>query len=395
MSLPRVGPVAANLRTILVKVSPSPVTLSERRAVLGALKKYAEVEVFKKLQEPSHFVSIVAQPQMADNLIANSPLQFDVAAQPQNQHNKPLLTTTPRGSQPTPQHPPPKPPRPSSSEIRSKPDYQPQNPHPRIPSLRPGGQNRGQLQAQTQAQTPNPDPDQALFLRGTLSRAPRLGRTPYRPGLDPPGAGRTGKEGGPGLARDDGVADGGSRARPGASGHVWHAPRLILTLSISSTVCRVHRGRRRGGLRKQPAAYFIPELSAWTSNYHGFCPIGRTGREPWLCLALQICAVMHVFEAEDRSPTRGNRPNDGMDGYSRITHILGLVEFFPAAEPSIQKGRTEDRNPPLQLDRMSRLGLWAVTGLRQHVRWLNSRIPRWKQGTAERREYPCFGMPSP
>lgn len=50
MSLPGVGPVKASLRTILVKVSPSPVTLSERRAVLGALKKYAEVDVFKKLQ---------------------------------------------------------------------------------------------------------------------------------------------------------------------------------------------------------------------------------------------------------------------------------------------------------------------------------------------------------
>jgi hypothetical protein len=50
MSLPRVAPGVANLRTVLVKVSPSPVTLSERRAVLGALKKYAEVEVFKKLQ---------------------------------------------------------------------------------------------------------------------------------------------------------------------------------------------------------------------------------------------------------------------------------------------------------------------------------------------------------
>ncbi|KAK4243950.1 hypothetical protein C7999DRAFT_17744 [Corynascus novoguineensis] len=80
MSLAQPGPTAAKLRSILVKVTPAPTTLSERHAVLGVLKKYADVEVFKKLHDPSHFVSIVAQPQMALNLIAKSPLEFEYAA---------------------------------------------------------------------------------------------------------------------------------------------------------------------------------------------------------------------------------------------------------------------------------------------------------------------------
>ncbi|KAH6845066.1 hypothetical protein B0I37DRAFT_175464 [Chaetomium sp. MPI-CAGE-AT-0009] len=125
MSLQRVKPVAANLRTILVKVSPSPSTLSERRAVLGALKKYAEVDVFKKLQDPSYFVSVVAQPQMADNLIAKSPLQFDVATRQEHHHsnNKPITTTTTTTTDtPTPS-PTPQPTQTFLVKITSKPDY--------------------------------------------------------------------------------------------------------------------------------------------------------------------------------------------------------------------------------------------------------------------------------
>ncbi|KAH6631043.1 hypothetical protein B0J18DRAFT_118707 [Chaetomium sp. MPI-SDFR-AT-0129] len=70
----------ASIRAVLVKVTPAPTTLSERRAVLGVLKKYAEIDVFKKLHDPSHFVSITSQPRMADTLIAKSPLEFDFAA---------------------------------------------------------------------------------------------------------------------------------------------------------------------------------------------------------------------------------------------------------------------------------------------------------------------------
>lgn len=39
----------AKLRTVLVKVSPAPTTLSERRAILRVLKQRGEVDLFKKL----------------------------------------------------------------------------------------------------------------------------------------------------------------------------------------------------------------------------------------------------------------------------------------------------------------------------------------------------------
>ncbi|KAK4149236.1 hypothetical protein C8A00DRAFT_38173 [Chaetomidium leptoderma] len=74
-------PTAAKLRTVLVKVSPAPTTLSERRAILRVLKQHGEVEVFKKLHDPSHFISVVANPQIAAGLVERSPLQFDFAAQ--------------------------------------------------------------------------------------------------------------------------------------------------------------------------------------------------------------------------------------------------------------------------------------------------------------------------
>ncbi|KAH6649839.1 hypothetical protein F5144DRAFT_597350 [Chaetomium tenue] len=216
MSLPRVGPVAANLRTILVKVSPSPVTLSERRAVLGALKKYAEVEVFKKLQvyknqlmlslqEPSHFVSIVAQPQMADNLIANSPLQFDVAAQPQNQHNKLLLTTTtPAGPHPSTT---PETTKTFLVRIQSKPDYNHKT-HIRESLVYGRWPEQGQIpnpdqtQPQPQIQPQNPSPSPSLFLSDSLARAALSDALPpslARAGLaDWESAGQ--------LGEDDGVA---------------------------------------------------------------------------------------------------------------------------------------------------------------------------------------------
>lgn len=40
----------AKVRTVLVKVSPAPSTLSERRAILGVLKQHGDVEFFKRLQ---------------------------------------------------------------------------------------------------------------------------------------------------------------------------------------------------------------------------------------------------------------------------------------------------------------------------------------------------------
>jgi len=39
----------ASVRSMFVRVSPIPRSLSERRAVLRALQKYGEIEVFKSL----------------------------------------------------------------------------------------------------------------------------------------------------------------------------------------------------------------------------------------------------------------------------------------------------------------------------------------------------------
>ncbi|KAK4121026.1 hypothetical protein N657DRAFT_636078 [Parathielavia appendiculata] len=93
--------VSAKLRTILVKVSPAPSSLSERRAILHLLKKYADVEYFKRLKDPSHFISIVNTPQTARRLIEQSPFVFDYRTQQQSgktssslsaADNKPLTT---------------------------------------------------------------------------------------------------------------------------------------------------------------------------------------------------------------------------------------------------------------------------------------------------------------
>lgn len=49
MAAQQASKAMANMRTILVKVSPAPATLSERRAILRILKQRGEVELFKKL----------------------------------------------------------------------------------------------------------------------------------------------------------------------------------------------------------------------------------------------------------------------------------------------------------------------------------------------------------
>lgn len=41
-------------RSLFVNVSPAPTNLAERRAVLHALKKYGQIEVFKKLPVSLH-----------------------------------------------------------------------------------------------------------------------------------------------------------------------------------------------------------------------------------------------------------------------------------------------------------------------------------------------------
>ncbi|KAK3684896.1 hypothetical protein B0T22DRAFT_464421 [Podospora appendiculata] len=65
------------LRSIYLRVKPAPATLSERRAVLGALKQHGEIEVFKKLQDASSFISVATNRATADTIIARSPLEFE------------------------------------------------------------------------------------------------------------------------------------------------------------------------------------------------------------------------------------------------------------------------------------------------------------------------------
>ncbi|KAL1836047.1 hypothetical protein VTJ49DRAFT_5632 [Mycothermus thermophilus] len=89
MALPQAQRAMAHMRTVLVKVSPAPTTLSERRAVLHILKKRGQVDMFKKLQDPSHFISIVDTPEMAADLVESSPLEFDYVPQPRNHAPRP------------------------------------------------------------------------------------------------------------------------------------------------------------------------------------------------------------------------------------------------------------------------------------------------------------------
>ncbi|KAK4236427.1 hypothetical protein C8A03DRAFT_35672 [Achaetomium macrosporum] len=70
-----------NARTLLVKVSPAPSTLTERRAILQVLQRHGEVEVFKKLHDPGHFISVLSHPEKAADIVARSPLQFDYVSQ--------------------------------------------------------------------------------------------------------------------------------------------------------------------------------------------------------------------------------------------------------------------------------------------------------------------------
>ncbi|KAK3403457.1 hypothetical protein B0T20DRAFT_26893 [Sordaria brevicollis] len=73
-----VGP--AKLRTLYIRVKPAPSTLSERRAVLGALSQHGKIEMFKQLYDASSFISIASTQTIAASIVRRSPLQFDVLA---------------------------------------------------------------------------------------------------------------------------------------------------------------------------------------------------------------------------------------------------------------------------------------------------------------------------
>ncbi|POS70596.1 hypothetical protein DHEL01_v211009 [Diaporthe helianthi] len=63
-------------RSLFVNVSPAPTSLSERRAVLHALKRHGQIEVFKSLPSPETFICAPAKTEVATELIKRSPLTF-------------------------------------------------------------------------------------------------------------------------------------------------------------------------------------------------------------------------------------------------------------------------------------------------------------------------------
>ncbi|KAF3761027.1 hypothetical protein M406DRAFT_108355 [Cryphonectria parasitica EP155] len=69
-------------RSLLVKVLPTPATLSERRAVLHALQRHGPIEVFKRLTEHNTFVCAPTRTDVANELIKASPLRFRFVSEP-------------------------------------------------------------------------------------------------------------------------------------------------------------------------------------------------------------------------------------------------------------------------------------------------------------------------
>lgn len=64
-------------RTLYLRVKPAPSTLSERRAVLHALKQYGQIDVFKKLYDDSSFISVPNKLATFWKIRKMSPIQFD------------------------------------------------------------------------------------------------------------------------------------------------------------------------------------------------------------------------------------------------------------------------------------------------------------------------------
>ncbi|ROW13284.1 hypothetical protein VPNG_05529 [Cytospora leucostoma] len=63
-------------RSLFVKVFPTPASLSERRAVLHALRRYGPIEIFKRLPNPETFVCAPTKSEVASELLSRSPLTF-------------------------------------------------------------------------------------------------------------------------------------------------------------------------------------------------------------------------------------------------------------------------------------------------------------------------------
>ncbi len=118
MSAPIPALTMANLRTIMLRVTPTPATLSERRAILGVLKQTAVVEYFKKMhvrRPPAHLLS--AHDAMLNQLVSRTPPTSSRSLPPPSwprtsSREAPSSSTTSPISRPTrPPLPPPPPPR--------------------------------------------------------------------------------------------------------------------------------------------------------------------------------------------------------------------------------------------------------------------------------------------
>ena len=115
---------------------------------------------------------------MADNLIAKSPLQFDVAAQPPNQHTKPIITARlPASALPPPPNPTPPTTKTFLVKISPKPDY---NHKTHIREALTYGRWPEHTQ-QEQEQQQEGENAQALFRADSLARAALSDTVP--PGL--------------------------------------------------------------------------------------------------------------------------------------------------------------------------------------------------------------------
>ncbi|OHE94147.1 hypothetical protein CORC01_10604 [Colletotrichum orchidophilum] len=83
----------AAARTIQVTVVPKPTRFAERRAVLHSLQRFANVEVFKKLENhDSSFISVLSDKSKVKELAKMSPLKYQLATPRSNGSVKSFLT---------------------------------------------------------------------------------------------------------------------------------------------------------------------------------------------------------------------------------------------------------------------------------------------------------------
>ncbi|KAJ2901240.1 uncharacterized protein MKZ38_002104 [Zalerion maritima] len=70
---------AVGPRTLFLKVAPTPKTLIERRAILRTLDKFGQVSMFKRLDQPDNFISLMSAYKPASNAVACSPIKLTVS----------------------------------------------------------------------------------------------------------------------------------------------------------------------------------------------------------------------------------------------------------------------------------------------------------------------------